>query len=120
MRSELGEIRLRSIFELLFIFVVGYAAVQVGPAVKLRIDFLNEMEVAANSPIQKSEHDIRYDLLKAGERIGLTIFADDLFVERNTTEKKTLIRARYEIHVNFWPRFTYVWRVEDQVEGYLL
>jgi hypothetical protein len=115
-----GEVRLRTLIELLIVFLIVYAAFQIGPAVKLRVDFLNEMELAANSPIHKSEEEIKSELLEVAEGFGLTVFYEDIYVERNLEEKKTVIVTEYEIHINFWPRFTYVWLVEDQVEGYLL
>ncbi len=117
---ERGEIRLRSIFEILFIAVVAYVAFQVGPAVKLRIDFLNEMEVAANSPIQMTADQIKMSLLNAAEGYGLNISYENLHVERRFAEQTTVITATYEIYISFWPRFTWVWHVTDQVEGYLL
>lgn len=105
---------------MVFVAIIVYAAFQIGPAVKLRIDFLNQMEIAANSPISMSADEIRSDLLDVAEGFGLTVFPEDIHVERNREEKKTVIRARYDIYINFWPRFTYIWTVEDQVEGYLL
>ena len=118
--SERGAIRLRTVVEILFLSVTAYVAFQVVPAVKLRIQFLNEMEVAAYAPIEKTGGQIKADLLKTAERFGLTILSEDLYVERNAGEKRTFIRAEYQIYINFWPRFTYVWNVTDQVEGYYL
>ena len=118
--GERGEVHLRTIFEILFIVVIAYAAIQVGPAVKLRIDFLNEMELAANSPIQITADQIKMNLLKAAEGYGLILSYENLQVERRAAEKTTVITATYEIYISFWPRFTYVWHITDQVEGYLL
>lgn len=118
--AERGEIRARSIVELLIVAITVYAAFQIGPAVKLRIDFLNAMEVAAHAPIDRPAHQVRAELLEVAEGYGLTIFPDNLYVVRSVEEKKTVITAMYEIHINFWPSFTYVWHVEDQAEGYLL
>ena len=118
--AERGEIRTRVIIELLMVAIIVYAAFQVGPAVKLRIDFLNAMEVAAHAPTDQPAHQIRSELLEVAEGLGLTIFHDNLYVVRNVEQQKTVITAMYEIHINFWPRFTYVWHVEDQAEGYLL
>ena len=118
--AERGEIRTRSIVELLIVAIIGYAAFQIGPAVKLRIDFLNAMEVAAHAPIDRPAHQIRAELLEVAEGFGLTIFPDNLYVVRSVEEKKTVVTAMYEIHINFWPKFTYVWHVEDQAEAYLL
>jgi hypothetical protein len=118
--AERGGFRWRTVFELLMVAVIGYAAFQIGPAVKLRIDFLNAMEVAAHAPIDKTSGQVRAELLTVAEGYGLTIFPDNLYVVRSPAEKKTVITAMYEIHINFWPKFTYVWHVEDQVEAYLL
>jgi hypothetical protein len=118
--AKRGGFRWRTIVELLMVAAIGYAAFQVGPAVKLRIDFLNAMEAAAHAPIEKSAGAVRAELLAVAEGYGLTIFPDNLYVVRSPEEKKTVITAMYEIHINFWPNFTYVWHVEDQVEGYLL
>lgn len=115
-----GGFRWRTIIELLMVAIIGYAAFQIGPAVKLRIDFLNAMEVAAHTPIEKTAYEIRAELLQVAEGYGLTIYPDNLYVVRSPEEKKTVITAMYEIHINFWPNFTFVWHVEDQVEGYLL
>jgi hypothetical protein len=60
------------------------------------------------------------DLFATAEGVGITILSDRLHVVRNVDEKKTLITAYYDIHINFWPRFTYVWHIRDQVEAYLL
>jgi hypothetical protein len=118
--SERGEIRVRTLFEFALIFIIAYGVIQIGPAVKLRIDFVNAMEVAANSPIGKSAGDIKMDLIATAEGLGLTVLSNNLHVARNVDERKTIITAYYQIHINFWPRFTYVWHVRDQVEGYLL
>ena len=118
--GERGEIHLRTIFEILFIVVIAYAAIQVGPAVKLRIDFLNEMELAANSPIHMTADQIKMNLLKAAEGYGLILSYENLQVERKSAEKRTVVTATYEIYISFWPKFTYVWHITDQVEGYLL
>jgi hypothetical protein len=118
--SEQGEIRLRTLIELGVVFLLAYAVVQIGPAVKLRIDFVNAMEIAAHAPIGKTAGEIKMDLIAAAEGIGITILSDNLNVVRNVDERKTLVTAYYQIHINFWPRFTYVWHVRDQIEAYLL
>ena len=118
LRSERGEIRLRSLFELALVFVVAYAAIQAGPAVVLRLKFVDEMAVAANSPIGMTAGEIHNDLMQTAEGFGITLFTGDLHVSRNQEMKKTLISATYEIHINFWPAYTYVWLVRDEVEGY--
>jgi hypothetical protein len=118
--SGRGEVRLRALIEIAVLCLIVYAAVHVGPAVKLRIDFVNAMEVAANSPIDKTAGEIKMDLIATAENIGLTIFSDHLHVRRNVKEKKTVITAYYDIHISFLPNYTYVWHVRDQVEAYLL
>jgi hypothetical protein len=118
LRSQRGEIRLRSLFELALIFAVAYGAIQVGPAVVLRLKFIDEMGAAANSPIGITSDTIHRNLMETAEGFGITLFADDLYVIRNQEMKKTLITATYEIHMNFWPAFTYVWLVRDDVEAF--
>jgi hypothetical protein len=118
LRSERGEIRLRSLFELALVFAVAYAAIQVGPAVALRLKFVDEMGVAANSPLEMPATEIHSNLMETAEGFGMTLFADDLYVNRNKKMKKTFVSVTYEIHINFWPAYTYVWLVRDEVEGY--
>ncbi len=117
LRSQRGEIRLRSLIELALIFAVAYGAIQVGPAVVLRLKFIDEMGAAANSPIGITSDTIHRNLMETAEGFGITLFADDLYVIRNQEMKKTLITATYEIHMNFWPAYTYVWLVRDEIEG---
>jgi hypothetical protein len=116
--SERGEIRLRTLFETALLFLFAYALVQVGPAVLLRVKFVDQMTAAANSPVDMTADVIKRNLLDTAEGFGLTLFADDLKVVRNREQKKTFVSATYEIHINFWPSFTYVWLVKDEVEGY--
>ncbi len=116
---ERGEIRLRFLFEVLLLVIFTYVVFQVAPAVKLRIDFLNEMELGANAPIDKTEYQIKAELLKKAELMSLSILSDNLYVRRDPGESRTVITAVYQIYINFWPRFTYTWNVEDRVEGYL-
>ncbi len=117
--QERGEITLRALLEVLLLVVIAYSVFQVAPAVKLRIDFLNEMEVGANAPIDRTEYQIKADLLKAAEVLGITILADNLYVRRDPEQSRTVVTAIYQIHISFWPHYTYVWNVEDRVEGYL-
>ena len=116
--SERGEIRLRSIFEVALLFLVAYAAVQVGPAVVLRIKFVDQMTVAANSPVEITAATIKRNLIQTAEGFGLTLLGNDLSVIRHREMKRTFVSATYEIHINFWPAFSYVWLVKDEVEGY--
>lgn len=119
MSTSRGEIRLRTLLEIVLLIVVAYAAFQVAPAVVLRVQFFNEMELAANSPIDMEAWQIRQKLRDTAEGMGLTLLQDNLHVIRDQTLKRTMITAQYQIHINLLPRVTYVWHVEDQVEGYL-
>jgi len=116
--EERGEIHLRFLFEMALVAVVTYVAFQVGPAVMLRIKFVDEMTVAANSPVEVDAATIKRNLLHTAEGHGVTLVGDDLLVIRNQQLKRTLISATYEIHINFWPSYTYVWLVKDDVQGY--
>lgn len=116
--SERGEVRLRTLLEILLVAAVAYVSFQVVPAVMLRIQFVDEMTVAANSPVEVDAPTIKYNLLRAAASSGVTLLADDLHVSRNRERKRTFVSATYEIHINFWPSFTYVWLVRDEVEGY--
>lgn len=117
-RSERGAIRLRSLLEMGLLALVAYVAFQVGPAVMLRIKFVDEMTVAANSPVDVDAATIKRDLIRTAEGFGLALAGDDLFVIRNRERKRTFVSATYQIHINFWPSYTYVWLVKDEVEGY--
>ena len=117
--QERGEIRLRTLFEVLLLVIIAYTVFQVAPAVKLRIDFLNEMEVGANAPVDKTESQIKAELIQKAQLMSLSILSDNLYVRRDPSESRTVITAIYQIHIIFWPRFTYIWNVEDRVEGYL-
>ena len=118
LNSERGEIRVRSLFEVALLFFVAYAAVQIGPAVVLRVKFVDEMTMAANSPVEINAATIKRNLIGTAEGFGLTLVGDDLYVMRNREMKRTFVSATYEIHINFWPSYTYVWLVKDEVEGY--
>ena len=117
LRSERGELRLRSLFEIALIFAVAYGAIQVGPAVVLRLKFIDEMGAAANSPVEMKADAIHRNLVETAEGFGITLLTNDLWVNRNQRMKKTIITATYEIHMNFWPAYTYVWVVRDEVKG---
>ena len=118
LRSERGEFRLRSLFEIALIFLIAYAAIQVGPAVVLRLKFIDEMTVAVNAPIGMTAQTIHNNLMETAEGFGITLLTDDLYVNRSQEMKKTVINATYEIHMNFWPAYTYVWVVRDEIVGY--
>ena len=118
--EERGEIRLGFLFDLALVAVIAYVAFQVGPAVLLRIKFVDEMTVAANSPVEVDAQTIKRNLLHTAESYGVILVGQDLLVIRNRELKRTLISASYEIHINFWPSYTYVWLVQDDVQGYYL
>jgi len=118
-KRESGAMRVRTVFELLFIFVLAYVVVQVAPAVVLRVNFLNELEVAANAPIGDTADVIRRHILETAEGYGIALISERLVVERNREQKRTIIDAHYQLFINFWPSFTYVWNVHDRVEGLL-
>lgn len=117
-KSVLGKIRGRSLLEVAILFIAAYSVLEVAPAVTLRIRFLNEMELAANSPIEMTASDIKRKLLQAAEGLGLTLLDHNLGVVRDRELRKTIISARYQIFIHFWPAFTYAWNVKDEVEGY--
>jgi hypothetical protein len=116
--EERGEIRLGFLFDMALVAVIAYAAFQIGPAVLLRIKFVDEMTVAANSPVEVDAPTIKRNLLHTAESYGVILVGQDLLVIRNRELKRTVISATYEIHIHFWPSFTYVWLVKDDVQGY--
>lgn len=117
--SEAGALRVRTVFELLFIFVLAYVVIQVAPVVALRVNFLNELEVLANAPVEETAGSVRRRVLETAEGYGIALMSEQLHVSRDREQNKTVIDARYQLHINFWPRFTYVWRVHDRVEALL-
>jgi hypothetical protein len=118
--SERGEIRLRTLFEVALIFLVAYAAIQIVPALVVRLQFLDEMTVAANSPIDMSAGAIKRNLLATAEGYGLHLNPASVGVIRDHERKRTFVTATYEIRINFWPAYTYVWVVKEEVVGYYL
>ena len=118
-RGEAGEIRVRNLFELIFVFLVLYIIFQAAPMVVTRMNFLNELEVIANSPVGETEGQLRQKILRAAEGRSIVLDAERVFVRRDANTKTTTIDVSYELYVNFFPRFTYVWRVSDHVEALL-
>lgn len=116
---EPGAIRIRNLVEFTLIFVLGYIAFQVAPNVALRVNFLSELEVMANAPFEESAATIRRRVLETAEGYGIVLDSDRLFVERNREQNKTIIDVTYQLHVNFYPRFVYVWNVHDRAEALL-
>ncbi len=118
--SERGEIRLRSLFEIALIFLVAFAAIQIVPAVVTRLQFLDEMTVAANSPIDMGADTIKRNLLATAEGYGLHLNPASVGVVRDHERGRTFVTATYEIRIDFWPAYTYVWVVKEEVVGYYL
>ena len=112
-------LRFRHFVEGGLLLFVGYLAVHIGPAVSTRVQFLNELEVAANSPVHETASDIKLKILRVADSSGVTILADDLHVRRNVAQSRTYIEARYQVHISFWPSMVYVWHIEDNVEAFL-
>ena len=68
---EAGEISVRNLLELVVVFLLVYVIFQVAPVVVTRVNFLNELEVIANSPVQETEHQLRqkiFEIVKALDR----------------------------------------------------
>ena len=119
-KKDGGLVRLAVVRELIFVFLLLYVASQVAPAVYLRVQFLNEMDLAANSTHDQEAGDITDHLLEVAEGLNLTIQRDNLQVTRSFDERKTVVVAQYEIHISFWPFSSYVWNVEDISEAHIL
>lgn len=116
---EAGEIRIRNLVELVFVFFLVYCIFQVAPAVITRVNYLNELQVIANSPVQETELELRQKALRAAQGRSIVIDADRVHVRRNVATHTTTIDVSYELYVNFFPRYTYVWRVNDHIEALL-
>jgi hypothetical protein len=117
--SEAGEIRVRNLIELAFVFLAMYVIFQVAPVVITRMNFLNELQVIAHSPVEEKAHVLQQKVLRAAEGRTIALNADNIHVLRDQATRKTTIDVSYDLHVNFFPRFTYVWRVRDHVEALL-
>ncbi len=116
---ERGAIRMRNLIEFTLIFVLGYIAFQVAPNIALRVNFLSELEVMANAPFEESAATIRRRVLETAEGYGIVLDSERLFVERNRELNKTIIDVTYQLHINFYPSFVYVWNVHDRAEAFL-
>jgi hypothetical protein len=119
LQKETGAIRARSIIEFGMIFVLVYVVFQVAPIVVLRINFQNELQFIANAPVEESAATLRRRVLETAEGYGIALNSEQLFVERNRETNKTTINVTYQLYINFYPRFVYVWNVHDQVEALL-
>jgi hypothetical protein len=117
--QEAGEIRIRNLIELVLVFFFAYAVFQIAPAVITRVNYLNELQVIASSPVYETELELRQKALAAAEDESIAIDANRVHVRRNQATQTTTIDVSYELYVNFFPRYTYVWRVNDHVEALL-
>ncbi len=118
--SEAGAIRIRSVFEITVLLVVVYAVFQVAPVVTMRINFLNEIEVIAHSPIQDSGVELKQRVLEAARDRGILLGAGNVFVQRDRARQKTIIDATYQLRVDVFPGVGFDWNVQDHVEALLL
>ncbi len=117
--KEAGEIRIRNLVELVIVFVLVYAIFQIAPAVVTRVNFVNEMAEIANSPVEETALALRQKVLRAAEGRSIVLNAERVHVRRDQSAQRTTIDVSYELIVNFFPRYTYVWRVNDHVEALL-
>ena len=106
--------------ELTVLSLVAYLAFQAAPAVISRVTFLNELTVIANSSVLEDASVLRQKVLDAAASRSIAVVSENVHVTRDPKQSKTIIDVRYELFLNFFPRFTYVWRVEDHVEALLL
>ena len=118
--KEAGEIRIRNLVELVFVFFLVYAIFQIAPAVVTRVNFLTELDVIAHSPVEETALELRQKVLRAAEGRSIVLDAERVHVRRDPSAQRTTIDVSYELIVNFFPRYTYVWRVNDHVEALLL
>ena len=118
-KSHTGAIRVRTMIELTFLCLVAYLVFQATPAVIARFSFLNELTVIANSPVLEDAFVLRQKVMDAAASRSIVVVSENLHVTRDQEQSKTIIDVRYELFMNFFPRFTYVWHVEDHVEALL-
>ncbi len=117
--KEAGEISIRNLVELVIVFFLVYAIFQIAPAVVTRVNFVNEMAEIANSPVEETALALRQKVLRAAEGRSIVLNAERVHVRRDQSAQRTTIDVSYELIVNFFPRYTYVWRVNDHVEALL-
>ena len=118
-RGEAGTVRVRTMIEITVVTLIAYIAFQSAPAVIERVGFLNELTVIANSPVLDDASVLRKKVMDAAASRSIAVVAENIHITRDPEQKKTTIDVRYELFMNFFPRFTYVWRVEDHVEALL-
>lgn len=118
-RSQAGAVRVRTMVELTVLALIAYLVFQAAPAVISRVGFLNELTAIANSPVLEDASVLRQKVLDAAASRSIAVVSENLHVRRDQEQSKTIIDVRYELFMNFFPRFTYVWHVEDHVEALL-
>ena len=114
---ESGEVRVRSLVEILLLLAIGYLAFHVTPAIIQRMNFVDALQVAAHAPVEESAASIRSKVLGIAESYNIALRAEHLHVDRDNVRKRTYIDVTYELHINFWPDHTYIWNVHDRVEA---
>ncbi len=115
-----GAIRVRTVIELTVLFAVAFSVFQVAPIVALRMEFLDKLAVIAHSPVQDSAAVLRRKVLDTAAGLGIVLNSEDLHVRRDRQAGRTIIDVSYQLHIVFFPRYTYVWNVHDHVEALLL
>lgn len=117
--GEAGEIRIRNLVELAIVFLLVATIFQIAPVVITRVNFLTELDVIANSPVQETAPELRQKVLRAAEGRSIALNAESVHVRRDPRLQTTTIDVSYELYLNFFLRYTYVWRVNDHVEALL-
>ena len=116
---QAGAIRVRTMIELTVLFLGAYLVFQAAPAVIARVRFLNELTVIANSSVLEDASVLRQKVMTAAASHSIAVVWENVHVTRDPEQNKTIIDVRYELFMNFFPRSTYVWHVEDHVEALL-
>jgi hypothetical protein len=73
----------------------------------------------ANAPFEEHPATIRRRVLETAEGYGIVLDSERLFVERNREQNKTIIHITYQLYINFYLCFVYVWKVHDRAEALL-
>jgi len=119
-RREAGEIRVRTVIEVSLVLIVAYMVFQIAPVVAMRINFLNQLEVIANSPIQDTGAELRQQVFDSARDRGLVLRREHIFVQRDRELRKTIIDTTYQLEVPLLFGKSYRWTVKDHVEALLL
>ena len=117
--GEAGEIRIRNLIELAVVFLVASVIFQIAPVVVTRVNFLTELDVIAHSPVQETEFELSQKVLRAAEGRSIVLNAERVHVRRDPSAQTTTIDVSYELYLNLFARYTYVWRVNDHIEALL-